>query len=199
MAAANPGPLVVARCETPGAVFFLTRGEPGDHNRPQAEGGGSISQSASGVMRLPVEIRSLGSSIFSDLSERVTMKVLAVLLVVVIAVVAAVLKFGGATGFDPAATVDTFFQEVKPGVTWQQVVDFKEPKRFHRFRDDGSMGSEVKFKKDSFTSSYATAFPDNGLMFFYAFDAKNQYEVYFDGSGTVTRVEKAMTFSDLVN
>lgn len=131
------------------------------------------------------------------------MKVLAVLFVVVIALVAAVVKFGGVTGFDPAAEAATFVQEVAVGMTWQQVADVKMPKKYAAIRDDPESlsvrGPSVDFDPGKFGTMMQSGGPSAGFIFLYTFDTEHVYDVYFDPQGNVTSVEKPPTATDLFN
>lgn len=122
-------------------------------------------------------------------------------MVLVAVVVALVVKFGGVTGFDPQAGAQEFVQQVKPGMTWQQVVDVKEPKKWGGISYDamGGRGPIVRFNRDKFASKMTGAGMPDGFIFDYAFDAENIYEVHFDASGTVTSVEVPMRAVDLFN
>lgn len=130
------------------------------------------------------------------------MKVLVVLLVVVIALVALVVKFGGVTSFDPAAGAQQFVADVQPGMTWQQVVAVKAPKKYAAFKDDPESmmghGPIVRFDEASFASSMQQASYPLGFFFEYTFDAEHAYNVNFDAQGNVESIEERMTTSDLL-
>jgi len=130
------------------------------------------------------------------------MKVLVILMVLVIAVVALVVKFGGVMAFDPAAGVEDFMENVKPGQTWQQVLDVKTPRKYFIMREDKEgfvgPGPEIRFDADKFATRMQANAPARGFMFKYAFDTENIYDVYFDAAGTVTSIEKPMTMGDLL-
>ena len=131
------------------------------------------------------------------------MKVLAVLLVVVIALVAAVVKFGGVTGFDPAADAESFVQQVQAGMTWQEVADVKTPRKYQVIRDDpeaiSERGPEVKFDPGRFGTMMQSGGPAGGFIFLYSFDTENVFDVYFDPQGRVISVERPRTAADLFN
>ncbi|MBB6431266.1 hypothetical protein HNQ40_003072 [Algisphaera agarilytica] len=128
------------------------------------------------------------------------MKVLAVLLVVVIVGVALLVKFGGVTDFDPAAGADEFISQVQPGMSWQQVVDIRPPKKFAAFSNNPNRlhGPIVKFDEAAFATKIQNGSYNLGFFFEYRFDAENAYNVNFDEQGNVTSVEELMTMSDLL-
>ncbi len=130
------------------------------------------------------------------------MKVLVVLLVLVILAVALVVKFGGVAGFDPAAGAQQFVADVQPGMTWQQVVAVKAPKKYAAFKDDPESmvghGPIVKFDETQFASNMQSASYPLGFFFEYTFDAEHAYNVNFDAQGNVESIEERMTTSDLL-
>ncbi|MEO0515206.1 MAG: hypothetical protein AAF086_07925 [Planctomycetota bacterium] len=130
------------------------------------------------------------------------MKVLVVLLVLVVALVALVVKFGGVLSFDPAAGAQQFVTDVQPGMTWQQVVAVKAPKKYAAYKDDPESmmghGPIVKFDEARFASNMQSGSFPLGFFFEYTFDAEHAYNVSFDGQGNVTSIEERMTTSDLL-
>lgn len=128
------------------------------------------------------------------------MKVLLVLIVLVIAAVFLVVKFGGVTSFDPAAGAELFVQDVQPGMTWQQVVDIKEPKKMAAYNPDAQLGygAIVDFKPDKFATNMQNGSYIHGFFFQYNFDNEHAYNVSFDSQGNVESVENRMTTSDLL-
>ena len=128
------------------------------------------------------------------------MKVLAVLLVVVIAGVALIVTFGGVTEFDPAAGAEEFVAQVQPGMSWQQVIGVKAPKKFAIYTDNPERphGAIGNFNQASFTTSFQNGSFKWGFFFVYRFDTEHHYHVIFDEQGNVSYVEEQMTFSDLL-
>lgn len=128
------------------------------------------------------------------------MKVLAVLLVLVVAAVMLVVKFGGVTGFDPAAGAQQFVADVQPGMSWQQVVDLKTPKKYATYNPDRPLGygAIVKFDEARFATAMQGSSYPLGFFFEYTFDAEHAYNVVFDGQGNVERIEERMTTADLL-
>lgn len=128
------------------------------------------------------------------------MKVLAVLFVLVVIGVALVVKFGGVADFDPAAGADDFVAQVQPGMSWQQVLDVKAPKKYAVFSNnpDRLHGPIVKFDEATFRSNMQNGGYPLGFFFEYRFDAQNAFNVNFDEQGNVSGVEKIMTMSDLL-
>ena len=128
------------------------------------------------------------------------MKVLAVLLLVVILGVALLVKLGGVTSFDPAAGVEQFLADVQPGMTWQQVVDIKEPKKYAVYTDNPDRllghGAISKFNADKFAANTQKQSYPLGFFFDYTFDAEHAYRVVFDGQGLVEAIEPQMTTAD---
>lgn len=128
------------------------------------------------------------------------MKVLAVLLVLVVVAVMLVVKFGGVTGFDPAAGAQQFVADVQPGMSWQQVVDLKTPKKYASYNLDRPLGygAIVKFDEAKFAAAMQSNSYPLGFFFEYTFDAEHAYNVAFDGQGNVERIETRMTTADLL-
>ena len=129
------------------------------------------------------------------------MKVLAVLIVLVVVGVGLLVKFGGVMSFDPAAGAEQFVADVQPGMTWQQVVDLKMPKKYAVYSDNPDRmmkhGAISKFDEDKFAAAaQSNPFP-LGFFFDYTFDAEHAYRVVFDSQGLVETIEPRMTTSDL--
>lgn len=129
------------------------------------------------------------------------MKVLAVLFVLVIVGVFLVVKFGGVTNFDPAAGAEQFVQDVQPGMSWQQVVDLKKPKKYSAYNPDKELGHGpiVDFDPDKFATNMQNNSYPYGFFFEYTFDAEHAYNVSFDAQGNVETIESRMTTSHLFN
>lgn len=133
------------------------------------------------------------------------MKVVFGLFVFLALVGACLYFFGGLSGYDPAKQGEDFHAAVKPGLTWQQVLDIQVPRTFcvmdygNQYDLDGRSASR-KFDEAAFRQSMQNnAGPADGFIFEYVFDAEHAYDVYFDGSGNVTMVQEAITTSDLLN
>lgn len=131
------------------------------------------------------------------------MKVLLILFVLIVVAVALVVKFGGVTGFDPAAGAEQFVQDVQPGMSWQQVADLKEPKKYAAYSDNpekiSGHGPIVKFDRDAFAGNMQNNAYPLGFFFEYTFDAERAYNVTFDSQGNVETIENRMTTADLLN
>ena len=103
--------------------------------------------------------------------------------------------------FDPAAGAEQFVADVQPGMTWQQVVDLKEPKKYAVYSDNPDRmlghGPSSKFDLDRFTATTQTNTFPLGFFFDYNFDAEHAYRVVFDSQGLVETIEPRMTTADL--
>ena len=128
------------------------------------------------------------------------MKVIIVLFVIVVAIVAAVVHFGGLTGWDPAAELNEFKSTVKPGMSWEQVADFKKPKKYQAYSAEGfgGLAPAQDFNPDNIRRAVEGSKFEDGFLFPYSFGADAKYEVHFDADGVVTQVVKAATAADLL-
>jgi hypothetical protein len=129
------------------------------------------------------------------------MKALLVTIVVVSAAVAGVVYFSGITDFDPAADASAFREQVKPGQTWPEVLDVREPGKYAWLSSDPAHRSgrtvAIKFRADDFRNLMSTSPPAEGFVFEYTFGAGQTLEVVFGADGKVESVEGAVATPDL--
>ncbi len=126
------------------------------------------------------------------------MKGLLILIVVVGVGIWATIQFGF-SGMDPAAQAAEFKQKVQPGMSWEQVADYKAPRRFYPINPESmnGEGQPVDFVRENLKNDVAAGGLSSGFKFKYTFSGDEQYEVYFDETGTVASVDPMVTFNDL--
>lgn len=130
------------------------------------------------------------------------MKAILGLLVLIVLAVYLAYQFGGVGSFDPEKQATEFNATVKPGMTWQQVVEKFPPKKMAVYgRDEtGSLfrANEEKFILANFEKFVkAPGFPD-GFDFCYTFSGEHAYVVTFDSAGNAQGISKARTLGDLM-
>lgn len=129
------------------------------------------------------------------------MKILA--LVIVIGIIALVIGFyfGGVGGFDPAAQAEIIRQQVKRGMTWQQVVEVQEPRKFQTFSTNPNsrtgMHPEQDFDAQKLDQMIKDGKVPEGFVFPYILSNADAIEVTFDGKGEVVSVRDMPTVKDL--
>ncbi len=111
-------------------------------------------------------------------------------------------KYGGVGSFDPEEQAKQFNVTVKPGMTWQQVMEKYPPKKLAVYgRDDRGLkrrSNEDKFVKADFEAAVkAASFPD-GFDFCYFFSGEHAYAVRFNAAGAVEEITKATSLGDLM-
>ena len=127
------------------------------------------------------------------------MKALIVTFVIVGAIVAGLIYFGGFVGMDPAADAQNFTKSVAPGMTWQEVVAVKKPRKVIPLNPTNMTGQSNPLKWDQAEGALNNNSYTDGFIFPYVFSADHQYEVWFDGDGKVTDIQKQKTFNDLAS
>lgn len=127
------------------------------------------------------------------------MKVLIVLMVLVGAGIAAAYYFGGFTTLDPAAQAQAIRQEVKPGMTWEQVADLHEPNRLYPidFNTINGEGQPIDFDRANITKLIADGGLPSGFLYKFNFSQAHAVGVTFDGAGKVLSVDDLRTTADL--
>lgn len=130
------------------------------------------------------------------------MKLLLGLFVVVAVILLIVWKFG-ISGFDPAEQGASLQANVKPGMTWQQVVEHHKPGKFRvKMLDDSgftSAGLPTKFNRADVETSLKNPGLPEGFIFEYFFSNEHAYRVHFDSEGKVSSpVEKEVTISEML-
>lgn len=128
------------------------------------------------------------------------MKALVILIVLVGLGIAAVYQFGGFATLDPVAQAAQIRENVKPGMTWEQVCDVRTPRKFY-YLDAESMAGESQ-PQDFDRALMAQLIQNNqvsgGFRFRYNLSADEVIQVDFDGSGTVAAVYEPVTANDLL-
>jgi hypothetical protein len=129
------------------------------------------------------------------------MKVVAILFVLVAAGVFVLVKFGGLADYDPAAQVEEFKKTVKPGEKWDAVLDKFPTKKmgWMTYQNLNPKGPLFDFAKDGLAAQIKQGSHADGFYLSYILTADDQYDVYCDAQGVVTRVERQMTMNDLTH
>ena len=129
------------------------------------------------------------------------MKIVFGLLLVGLIAIFAMYKSGMFTVEDPAAVKDMMYKTVKPGMTWVQVANIREPRRMMQLLPESvtGKGAEMPFERDNVEHIVKNnRFPD-GFVFEYYFSNANAVQVVFDGKGVVDDVQDLMTMNDLLD
>jgi hypothetical protein len=128
------------------------------------------------------------------------MKAIGVLIVLVLVVLGGVYLLGGFGSMSPEEQAANLQAAVKPGMTWKEVAEVHEPRRFaaYNFNAMGGHGPEVKYDPDAIEKGVQNGGFQQGFAFFYRFTNAHAYEVSFDPQGTCVDIEKMMTTSDLI-
>ena len=128
------------------------------------------------------------------------MKAMIVLIVLVGAVIAIAFGLGLFSSEDPQVTLDNLRNAVKPGMTWQEVADVREPRKFTRvrFQAMGGRTAPEKFDRAKIADAISKNEFSQGFAFEYRFSNAHAVEVIFDSQGTVETVAKLATVGDLL-
>lgn len=125
-------------------------------------------------------------------------------IVVVIAIALFVVWKLGMSGFSPEEQANKLQNSIKPGMTWQQVLEIHEPGKFRAFALDASgfmiQGSAMKFTREEILPGIKAGKLPVGFAFEYFLSNEHHYRVNFDGQGNVSSpVERLATINDLLN
>ena len=127
------------------------------------------------------------------------MKFMLGLIAVIVIVLILLFKLGLFTGEDPKAAAEALHKSVTPGMTWQQVVDIRAPKKFAKLRAESLTGTSAprKFDRAMLEDGLADGEYPEGFTFPYTFSAGEAVQVVFDDKGKVIGVEDMPTAKDL--
>lgn len=125
------------------------------------------------------------------------MKAALILVLVAVIGIALAWQFGGLADFDPAAQAEEIKQNVKPGMTWKQVIDIRKPRKVHPVNPETMTGKGVAV---DYTDQWMEQVVKDqslaaGFCYEYNFADSMIIEVWFDASGVVTHVEEVSTRS----
>lgn len=101
---------------------------------------------------------------------------------------------------DPAEAAAAVKANVKPGMTWQQVVDYRAPGRVSRIKPDDispRLIDQRRFDQQTRNLVEQGDYGD-GFVLQYVFSADAQVDVWFNPDGTVMRVDEPYTRADLL-
>lgn len=128
------------------------------------------------------------------------MKALLVIFAIVVLAVAGLYFFTDLSSFDPAAQAAEIRQNVKPGMTWEQVVEVRAPVKFEPVNSEAFNGrrQSQKFNREQFAAAMEQGHYPEGFVFPYMFSDAHAIEVIFDEDGKVSSLQKPPTFSDLL-
>ena len=132
------------------------------------------------------------------------MKGLVLFIVALVAIGAAYFVIGGFVSYDPVKEGEEALAAVKPGMTWQQVIDtVGEPKRGQLMRQDDEgyvvPGGYFDYDAARFKELYDGGRYTHGFIFRYVYSDAMAFDVYFDNAGKVTSAGKLPTLDDLLN
>jgi hypothetical protein len=127
------------------------------------------------------------------------MKFMFILMAVLAVVVLLMVQLGMFTAEDPKEAADELRNMVKPGMTWQQVVDIRMPKKYAKVKPEALGGTSAprKFDRAKFEQAVPKGSYPDGFTFPYTFSAAQAVQVLFDAKGTVIVVSDAPTMKDL--
>ena len=128
------------------------------------------------------------------------MKALLMIFAIVVLAIGVLYYFTDLSSFDPAAQAAQIQDNVRLGMTWEQVADVREPVRFSPLSSETFNGRRQaqKFNRTSFGSFVKDRQFPEGFVFAYNFSDAHAVEVFFDEQGTVVDVVRPMTAGDLI-
>jgi hypothetical protein len=134
-------------------------------------------------------------------------KVIVIVMLLAGAAVCIAYFVGGARSFDPTEQGRQAQAAIKPGMTWQQVVDAAgKPVSFQTILEKTARGvttyqrgATVKFDPASLPSEMANKVHAHGFVFIYNFSAQSRFSVEFDGDGVAQSVQNEPTVADLLD
>ncbi len=129
------------------------------------------------------------------------MKWLFVVLVVGVAAIIIMMNQGVFTPTDPKIQMEQFTSQVKPGMTWQQVMDIQPPRKVMELMQsefDVRPVSPRPFDADTFAKWVGDGGLKVGFVFPYKFSEAYAVEIWFDGNGKVTGLHEPVTMGKLL-
>ena len=130
---------------------------------------------------------------------------------VIVGGIAGVLLWQGLGSYDPTQEGRDAKKAIGPGMTWQQVIDTAgEPKRYQVvvMKIEKLFGEEREvfkalppneFDRKRLMERMGANELEYGFVFPYRFSEKVAFAVWFDGTGTVQRVDDLITMADLLD
>lgn len=126
------------------------------------------------------------------------MKGLLVLIVLVGVALWAVYQFGGFSGLDPQQQLAELQQKVQPGMTWEQVADIREPRKFYVYDFTADNPERmVDFNRTAVADMVKNNGVESGFKYRYTLSEAAVFEVDFDGTGKVVSAGKGRSTADL--
>ena len=127
--------------------------------------------------------------------------------VIVIGVVLVVVYQIGISDFDPTAQGEAAMKTIKPGMTWEQVIDAtKAPRKFTFINviEDGGFtsmapGMPRQFNQSEFEKMLDGGSFKNGFVFIYNYSPKAAFDVIFSPEGKVESLNLKATIVDLLH
>lgn len=134
-------------------------------------------------------------------------KVIVVVILLAVAALLVAYYAGGTRSFDPTEQGRQAQAAIKPGMTWQQVVDAAgKPQgcqtileKKQRGETTYQRGMMVKFDAESLTQEMANRAHPYGFVFTYNFSAQSKFAVTFDKRGVALSMEDEPTVADLLD
>lgn len=132
------------------------------------------------------------------------MKALIILIILGAAGLAALYYFGGFSTLDATAQGQQFRDALYEGMSWGEVADLQEPRKFYPFNDDPQSmtgrSPDQEFKRDEFANMVSNGHLPSGFGFDYNFDSGDHaYELSFDSEGKLYAIGKKTTMKDLLD
>ncbi|MCK4342613.1 MAG: hypothetical protein KAY37_12925 [Phycisphaerae bacterium] len=137
-------------------------------------------------------------------------KVIVILLVLAGLVVFLAYQFGGVATFDPTVEGEALKAKIQPGMTWQQVADLKQPRKYQIIHERKKKvgpdeilmlipGTKIDYDAAYITAGFQNNTMPNGFIFPYHFSAQSAFQVVFNANGVVQEVGDLGTMADLLD
>ncbi|MCC6682373.1 MAG: hypothetical protein IT445_15845 [Phycisphaeraceae bacterium] len=127
------------------------------------------------------------------------MKVIMILIVLAIAVVVGLYYVGGVSTLDPAQQATEFYNSLQTGMSWEQVVAMKAPKKFFLPNPDamGGRTQPQEYNEQVIREAIQNDTVPGGFMFDYMFTGDHAWTLNFDSQGRLTGTEPILTTKQL--
>jgi len=130
------------------------------------------------------------------------MKALVILIVLGGLGLVALYYFGGFANLDPVAEAEGFRNSLNEGMSWEDVVAKKAPRKFATFSDDpNSMtgtSPDQPFDANLIREAVANRQMPLGFKFDYMFTGDHAWSLHFDGAGRLVAIEPILTTKQLL-
>lgn len=128
------------------------------------------------------------------------MKVIMILIVLAIAVVVGLYYFGGVSTLDPAQQATEFYNGLQTGMSWEQVVQMKEPKKYFLPNPEAMNGRSQpqEYNEQVIRDAIQNDTIPGGFMFDYTFTGDHAWTLNFDSDGKLYSIDPILTTKQLL-